>query len=399
MSGCCRRVVCGWLALPMLLGSVAMPASAEGRIAVALTYEQTEDRANFIDQVRKARQGETESQWQVGSTYAKLGHPERALPMLRSAAEAGHPRAAAVLGWLHEGGYGTEKSIEAAKHWYRLAAEQGQADATAALGRLLLQEPAAHDAALQLLQKAAQLADPNGQYYLGWILAQRSGESRDDAQAYTWFRKAANQGHVGAQLAVATHLLAGRGVARDSKVAGEWLERAAEKQDPVAHYMLGRLSEDAGQKSLDKARSSFRVAAIAGHREAQFALGTLLAKSAAELDRKEAAAWLAKADEAGHKAAANRLGELYRDSEGGLQQLDRARSIFRRAAERGDANAMYNLAQMQNQGLGGPRDTGGALEWYTRAAEEGHEKASELVASLLNSTLKTADLGLKGFWQ
>jgi len=383
----------------MLFALPTVNASATDPVAVALSYEQTEDRANFINRVRKARQGDTESQWQVGSTYAKLGHPERALPMLRSAAEAGHPRAAALLGWLHENGRGTEKSIEEARRWYRSAAEQGQADAMAALGRLLLRDSAERDAARLMLQKAAQLDDPNGQYYLGWLLAQSSGDAFADAQAYALFSKAASQGHVGAQVAAATHLLTGRGVAIDRKAAREWLERAAEKQDPVAHYLLGRISEGAGQTSLDKAQSSFRVAAIFGHREAQFALANLLASSVALADRKEAAEWFAKAREAGHKAAANRLGELYRDGAGDLQQVDRARSIFRQAAEQGDADAMYNLAHLQNQGLGGPRDTGKALEWYVRAAEAGHEKASAVVARLLDSSVKASDLGLKGFWQ
>lgn len=399
MSGRRLRVVCGWLALPMLIALPAVSAWATDSVAVALTSEQTEDRVNFINQVRKARRGETESQWQVGSTYAKLGASERALPMLRSAAEAGHPRAAALLAWLHENGRGTENNIEEAKRWYRRAAEQGQADAMAALGRLLLRDLAERDAARQLLQKAAQLDDPNGQYHLGWLLSQRSGEAVAATQAYALFSKAAGRGHVGAQVATATHLLTGTGVAVDRNAAREWLERAAEKQDPVAHFLLGRISEGDGQAGLDKAQRSFRVAATFGHREAQFALANLLASSVDVADRKEAAEWFAKARDAGHKAAANRLGELYRDGAGGLPQLDQAWSIFSQAAEQGDANAMYNLAYLQNQGLGGPRDTGKALEWYIRATEAGHEKASAVVARLLDSSVKASDLGLKGFWQ
>jgi len=141
------------------------------------------------------------------------------------------------------------------------------------------------------------------------------------------------------------------------------------------------------------------VAAAAGHREAQFALAILLAKSAAEADKKEAAEWFAKAREAGHVAAANHLGELYRDGVGVPRQHDKARSIFEQAAEQGDANAMYNLASMQNDGLGGARDTGKALKWYARATDEGHERASEVLDSLLNDSVKTSALGLKGFWQ
>jgi TPR repeat protein len=282
--------------------------------------------------------------------------------------------------------------------WYRVASDLGQADAMGALGRLLLQQPEASAEASRLLQQAAQLGDTTGQYYLGWLLVQRNAETSDAGQAYAWFSKAAAQGHLGAQVAVAVHLLEGRGVGKDVKIARQWLERAAEKQDPIAHYLLARLSGDAGQGGLDKARSSFRIAATAGHREAQFALATILAESMVEADRNEAAEWFAKADEAGHKAAANSLGELYRDGRV-LRQMERARSIFQRAAEHGDANAMYNLAHMLNMGLGGPQDTVGALKWYARAAEEGHEKALETVSDLLDSSLKTSALGLRGFWQ
>ncbi|MDK9704394.1 MAG: SEL1-like repeat protein [Sulfuritalea sp.] len=385
----------------VLLGIGAVPAAASGSATGVLTYEQSEDRANFIAQVRKARQGDAEAQWQVGMTYAGLGDYARAVPMLLSSASAGHARAANLLGWLHEDGRGTEKSIEQARHWYRIAADQGEADAMSALGRLLLQgkQPEAHEAARQLFERSARLGDADGQYFLGWMLAAPIGGQRDDATAFGWFIKAANQGHVGGQLAAATHLLAGRGVSMDKKAAGDWLIRAAETQDPVAHYLLGQLRLGAEEADLERVHSSFRVAAVAGHREAQFALATLLAKSPVDADKKEAAGWFAKAHEAGHIAAANRLGELYRDGAGVPLQLDKARSIFQQAAEQSDADAMYNLAEMQNDGHGGERDTGKALEWYTRAAMRGHKRAVGVVDSLLSSSVKLSDLGLKGFWQ
>jgi len=397
VKGRCRHVVC----CGFLLGLTATPAVASGPAAGVLTYEQAEDRSSFIGQVIKARQGDTEAQWQVGMTYARLGDYGRSAPMLLSAAGAGHSRAATLLGWLHEDGRGAEKSVEQARRWYRFAADQGEPGAMSALGRLSLQDkkPEVRATARQLFERAAQLGDPVGQYYLGWTLSAPAEEARDDTKAYGWFIKAAHQGHVGAQLAVATHLLTGRGVAIDRKAAGDWLVKAAETQDPVAHYLLGRLLEGGGEADRNRVRDSFRVAATAGHREAQFALASLLAKSAVEADKKEAVGWFDKAQAAGHMAAANRLGELYRDGAGVSRQMNKARSIFQQAAEHGDANAMYNLALMQNDGLGGPRDTGKALDWFAKAADEGHEKALEVVESLLNSSIKTSSLGLKGFWQ
>jgi TPR repeat protein len=401
MRGSWQPVVGCLLALPILLGLAAAPAAAAEPATTTLTKEQTEDRSNFIGQVRKARLGDAEAQWYVGSTYVKLGDPTHALPVLSSAAAAGHPRAATLAGWLHEEGRGTEKNLEEAKSWYRIAAERGEAEAMAALGRLLLQGKGTdtREAARKLFQQAAQLENPDGQYYLGWLLTEHAGGPHDDAQAYAWFLKAARQGHVGAQLAVATHLLTARGVTENRKEAGEWLMRAAKTQDPVAHYLLGRLREGTGATEHDRARSSFRIAAAAGHREAQFALATLLAKSAAETDKKEAVEWFATAAEGGHLAAANRLGELYWKGEGVLPQLDKARALFQRAAVAGEVNAMYNFAGMLSDGLGGPRDTDKALDWYARAADEGHEGASAVVGRLLNSSIKTSSLELKGFWQ
>jgi TPR repeat protein len=382
----------------VLLAMVGASATAGDLTKPALTYEQSEDRSNFIAMVRKARLGDAEMQWQVGSTYVKLGDPERAFPMLKTAAEAGRPPAATLLGWLYEGGRGTAKSAEDAMRWYRFAAEQGQPDAMAALGRLHLQVPGGRDAALQWLRQAARMGSADGQYLLGWLLAEGAARA-DDEQAFAWFVKAAHQGHLGAQIATATHLLSGRGVAADRHAAAEWLMRAAETRDPVAHFLLGRLREGDGEKHADQVINPFRIAAEAGHREAQFALAVVLAKSSVGTDKSMAVEWLAKAHEAGHKAAANRLGEMYRDGVGVSRQLVRARKLFQEAAETGNVNAMYNLARMEYDGLGGQRDTGKALDWYTRAADEGHEEASAVVESLLDSSVKTSSLGLKGFWQ
>lgn len=391
-------VCCLLLALacvPAVAGELEMPA-----LTSALSYEQTQDRAAFIALVKNARQGDAEAQWEVGSTYVRLGDPARAVPMLQSAAAVSQSRAAALLASLYEDGLGTAKSLEEALRWYRFAAEHGQPEAMVALGRLMLLEsgPEAREAAWNWLHQAASLGNRDGQYHLGWLLAQ-PGAAYDDKQAFQWFLKAAAQGHVGAQIAAASQLLAGKGVARDQQAAAGWLERAAATLDPVANYLLGHLREAEGPAARDKARDAYRIAAVAGHREACFALAEMLVGSPAAADRKEAVELFTKANEGGHRAAANRLGEAYRDGVGVAPQLVTAKDYFQFAANQGDAKAMYNLARMQNEGLGGPRDTRQALEWYAKAAEQGHDGAATVVKGLLNSSVKTSALGLKGFWQ
>lgn len=384
------------------LWSVFNLAQANSPAPSELTHEQAEDRSNFIASVRKARQGDSDAQWQVGLTYTELGDYARAVPMLRFAADQGHARAAELLGWSYENGFGTGKDLDEARRWYLFASTQGEAGAAAALGRLLLKGngPDRYKEAWQQFEVAASQNNTDAQYFLGWMLTQGIGQQpRDHALAYDWFLKAAHQGHAGAQLAVATHLSQGLGVSANSMAAREWLVRASEKGDPVANYMLGSLHKAAGKEEHEFAIRGYRVAAAAGHRAAQYELADLLVNSASEADRMEAELWLGRALEAGHKAAANRLGELYRDSEGMPPRLDKARDLFQQAAEHGNAIAMYNLAEMLNIGLGGARDTEMALKWYVRAADGGNKKAAEVVSVLLNSSVKMTELGLKGFWQ
>lgn len=378
-----------------LLALAGKGIASDGPVRATLSYEQTEDRAAFIAAVRKARQGDSEAQWHVGRTYAGLGADAQALPMLLSAATSGHVSAASLAASFYEDGRGVPKDLGEALRWYRQAAEQGEPASMAALARLL---PAGDPLVLNYLRRSAEAGDADGQYQLGLFLA-RQGPAQNVSEALDWFVKAGKQGHLGAQVASAAHLLEGKGVKADRQAGVALLERAARLRDPVANYLLGQAHLTAGKPDPEAARPPLRVAAMAGHREAQYLYGTLLAQSKVAEDRREAQEWLEKAQKTGHVVAANRLGELLRQFERDPQQVERARALFLQAAEQGNVDAMYNFAVMQNQGLGGPRDTFAALKWFNRAAEENHERAAEVLEDLLGSTIKTSSLGLKGFWQ
>ncbi|MBI5107793.1 MAG: SEL1-like repeat protein [Rhodocyclales bacterium] len=382
----------------LLVGAadVGQAADAAGAAAgLVLTSEQAEDRAAFVATLRKARQGDADSQWQVGRTYARLGEDAKALPMITAAAALGHVAAASLAGTFHEEGRGTAKSRDEAFRWYRQAAEQGDAAALAALARLL---PPGNTEVMSYLHRSANAGNPDGQYQLGHYLA-AAGVSQNLAEAGEWFKKAAAQGHVGAQVAAALLMLEGQGGKPDRQAGMAVLEKAAAMNDPVANFLLGREHLQAEKSNPDAARRPLRLAATAGHREAQYLYGALLADSKAEADKRAALEWLDKAQRAGHVAAMNRLGELLRDYVADQQHFANARELFLLAAEKGNTDAMYNLALMQNQGQGGARDTFSALKWFSRAADEKHEKAAAVLESLLGSALKTSSLGLKGFWQ
>jgi TPR repeat protein len=382
------------LAIAVIVLGNGSAAAAES-VSPALGYEQTEDRAAFVALLRKARRGHVDAQWQVALTYARLAEDARALPLLLAAATSGHAPAASLAGSFLEDGRGAAKDIDQALRWYRQAARDGEPLAQSALARLL---PADEPVRLTYMRSAADAGNPDGQYQLGLHLAAR-GKAQNLVESFDWLSRAATQGHVGAMLAVASQLIEGRGVRADRAAALRWLERAAKTADPVANYLLGEARLRADPADPEAARAPLLLAASAGHREAQFLYGDLLARAKAAGEQREALQWLEKAQRQDHAAAANRLGELLRQNGGDAQQPVRARGLFLRAAEQGNVDAMYNLADMQNQGLGGDRDSVAALKWFSRAAEEKHEKAAEVLESLLGSTIKTSSLGLKGFWQ
>jgi TPR repeat protein len=379
-----------------LVAILTLALSTALAIGSPLTDQQTEDKRAFIEQLRQARKGDSEAQWRVATTYVRLGEYERALPVLSSAVAGGHAQATGLLGWLNEEGRGVPKSVEQAIVLYRSAAEKGDPPSMVALARLL---PRSDPAAAAYRRRAAESGSADGQYALGLELAEMGGEKR--VESHQWFVKAAQQGHKGAQVAVATQLLDGKGTGADSRAALVWLKPASSAGDPVANYLLARVGLDEDSAKPGSVLPALRVAASAGHREAQYLLGKLLATAEGAESRREAAQWLEKAHAAGHLAAANRLGELILDAKASasLQQLTYARALFFKAAEKGNVDAMYNFAGMQHMGLGGDKDAFEALKWYSRAAEGKHERAAAVVEDLLGSTIKTTSLGTKGFWQ
>lgn len=374
---------------------VALGMSVLAVSVSAASADPASVRAEFIATAHLARQGDTNAQWRMGATYARLGDTAKALPWLEAAARSGHSAAAGVLGSIHEEGRGVAADRDAAIAWYRRAAESGDASAMAALARVL---PAAEPSAEQWAQRAAKLGNADAHYWLG-LRQLESGTPADQSEAYRRFAAAAAQGHRGAQIAAANQVLDGkRGDPRWDEALG-WLRSAAEAGDPVANYLLARVLVKSETGDPAVIRKSLAAAAAGGHREAQYCLAEILAASGKQAERREAADWLGKAWSAGHVAAANLLGELMLQSVGNEQQTRQARSLFAAAADRGNHDGMYNLARMQQWGIGGERDSVAALHWYSRAAEAQHAKAIAVVDELLGVTANNKPVNTKGFWQ
>ena len=85
--------------------------------------------------------------------------------------------------------------------------------------------------------------------------------------------------------------------------------------------------------------------------------------------------WLPLA-ELGDAEAQFNLGVMYDEGAGIDQDLVKAASWYRKAADQGFVDAQTNLGMMYYEGQGIPRDHAEAAKWFKRAASQGDQEAA-----------------------
>lgn len=209
--------------------------------------------------------------------------------------------------------------------------------------------------ALRLLRSSADKGDSEGQFGLGDVLMHGMGRS---AEAIDWWRKAAEQGHVGAQFNLGNA------------------------------YRLGRAG---GLPDAAEAAKWYRMAAEQGHPYAQFSLALALANGdGVKKDLAEAISWYRKSAEGGADKAQFNLGVAYWNGRGVPQDFAEAAKWYRMAAEQGMHQAQLCLAECIVKGYGQPADTIEACAWLT-LAQRRNPAARETLQMLVSQSDLTPD--------
>jgi len=178
-----------------------LPTSTQAQLATDAHLEgMTLD--DFIKVVSQAQAGQREAQYLVALAYQEgrlvtRDHAVAASWMLKSAEQEYVP-AQAGMGKLHIAGVKDNGPIphrDDAEKWFRLAAEQGDADAQFWLGIA---------------------------YQRGWF------GGFDDREAFQWLRKAAAQGLPDAQFSLGQMYEGGEGVPESNSLAASWYRKAAD---------------------------------------------------------------------------------------------------------------------------------------------------------------------------
>ena len=190
----------------------------------------------------------------------------------------------------------------------------------------------------------------DSEFYTGDRYYNGDGVKKNYAEAAKWYRKAAEQNHVRAQLSLAGCYYYGMGVPKNYAEAAKWFRKAAEQNLPLAQLMLGVCYNN----------------------------GEGVRKNYAD-----AAKWYRKAAEQNLDEAQQALGNLYYNGLGVPKDYSEALKWYRKAAEQNHAGAQFDLGRCYYMGLGVPKDYVEAYKWLLLAAAHG-EGLSEVIAALEN---------------
>ena len=214
-----------------------------------------------------------------------------------------------------------------------------------------------------------------------------SGVEQDYAEALKWYRLAAEQGNVFAQLRLGGSYYSGKGVEQDYAEAVKWYRLAAEQGDARAQYLVGyayRIGEGVEQDYAEAVKwwrlSAEQENADAQYwnADAQYWLGYFYYKGiGVEQDYNESLKWLEKSAKQGNVLAERELGKSY-DKE---QDDDEVLMRMLKAAEYpyGNVFAQVNLGRTYYNGEIVEQDYAKAVKWYLLAAQQGYAPAQVLL--------------------
>lgn len=198
---------------------------------------------------------------------------------------------------------------------------------------------------IKFFRMAAEQGSVDAQINLAVYYITGEGVETDIEKATYWFMKAAEQGDAMAQHNLALNYEDGKGIEKDFIEAFKWMRKSAEQRYPPSLYSLARMYENGigCKKDRVKAEELYKIA-----------FDALNKCSAKELEDKYLYFFLAK---------------MYYDGKGVTKDLTKAFELYGKSAELGDCAALCNLGEMYLKGESVEKDYNKALELFNQALE------------------------------
>jgi len=218
----------------------ALPALADVDLG-AEAFNRGDFKTAFREWLPDAEQGNSMAQFNLGVLYILPGGGSRRILKKHFSGFPSQqirvmPRLSSISA-RHIPGVGVSRNRAEAIGWYRLAADQGHADA---------------------------------QYHLGLLFASMESVSENFSRAARWYLLAAAQGHAMAQFNLGVLYLNGTGVGQNPQQAAEYFRLAAERGADKAQFNLGLMyAMGVGvEENFMLAYKWLSIAADRGHDEA-----------------------------------------------------------------------------------------------------------------------------------
>lgn len=233
-------------------------------------------------------------------------------------------------------------------------------------------------------------AAPEIQYRLGRTLLQAGSYG----EAFELLLASAQSGYTPAQVAYGTAFDQGQGVVIDSKIAAEWLTKAAAGGHPIGIYNLGLLYGRGRGVANDPRRAAelYIEASEAGYPLAMFALALAYEEGAGvPQDYALAYHWFEQAWARGEPGGFQGYTRSIELGHGPKQDAPRTFEFWLSSAQGGDLYSMVRAGAAYEAGRGTPRDVTKALQMYRYAARSVYGPAELHLGRLLLREAKTPE--------
>lgn len=328
----------------------------------------------------------------------------------------------------------------AALEEFFLLAEQGNAEAQYRVGMMYYNGEGVpkKQSSLGATFEKAENGDVSEQFMAGFMVEGKGLARHDIREAFRWYSKAAKQGDVRAQLALANMYYNGVGVAQNDEEAIKWYAKAADEGNSKAaeslHYFQKyweRISDEVKAQytwntkevrvgkeqehftadrvmnygfgvpkdDINEAYKMFAKAAEQGHVQAQYNIGiSFLTARGISSNFEKYIEWMAKAAKHGHAEAQMSLGNYYftisfSDKSAG----EKSGNWYLKAAEQGHARAQYVLGKRYKDG--DAQSYLAAQKWLLKAATQGYAPAQSTLGYFYQNGLAgSQDAVLASMW-
>lgn len=384
-----------------------------GEVYLGLFYEKGLGGEQDIGQAmywykKAAIKGNAFAEYSIGYLYFNGDGVEQnyeySFNWYKKSAENGFPAAQHALAYLYKVGDGCEESIFKAYYWLEEAAENGFEDSFYVLGESYFEGVYVdlnYKKAFKYLSKAAELGDENAleslgdMYYFGFYVDEdkkkafklykesislgnvelyyKLGKIYEDEGKYksaiNYYKKGHKNNDVRSSQKLGVMFYNGEHVEKDIKKSLEYMEVAAESNEPHALYVMGIANLNVDKyKAIKYLKEAYRLGSI--HAAEALASELLIeVLNEKKIDEKKLLEYVKKAKDGDLEDGIYYYGLVHAYGIGVKKNNEEAFKYFKIAAEKKCEKAIIKLGNWYKHGIYVKPNPCEAIRWYKKAAE------------------------------